>query len=89
MEQDLTRKSGILKLLEAKGQSMLPHVGTGPKASDKSPFIQELMPTIGKWLLKVALIYNKRNNPFIHKRKIFHSYMSDKRLMSRIYKEMR
>ena len=84
-----------MKLLEGIGLT-LQHIGTGRNFCNKTPQTQEIKIRIKKWdnikLKSLSsskeIIKNVKREP-TEWEKIFASYSSDRRLISRIYKELK
>ena len=94
--KDLNKKPTTLNLTEEKVGSTLEHIGTGDHFLNITPIAQTLRETINKWdLLKLKsfckakdMVNNTKQEP-TEWEKIFTNPTLHRRLISKIYKELK
>jgi hypothetical protein len=93
---DLNIRPETLKLVQDGAGNTLEVIGIGKDFLNRTPAAQQLIESIDKWdFIKLKSFYTTKEMVFKLKRppteweKIFASYISDKGLINRIYKELK
>ena len=94
--KDLNIKPATLNPIEEKVGKTLEHIGTGDHFLNITPVAQTLRATINKWdflklrhFCKAKDMVNKTKRLSTEGEKIFTNAISDKRLISKIHKELK